>query len=104
ELSVSAEPEAVESISAAFAEYGQGVALEQAVESSRDGDVIELPTDAPVVVRTYLALADPELERRKEQLVKAVWALGKLRQVGPLQVRTLHEADWENAWKDYFFI
>ena len=39
ELSVSAEPEAVESVSAAFAEYGQGVALEQAVESSRDGDI-----------------------------------------------------------------
>ncbi len=104
ELSVSAEPEAVESVSAAFAEYGQGVALEQAVESSRDGDVIDLPPDAPVIVKTYLAVADPDLEKRKAQLEKAVWALGKLRQVGALQVRTLHEADWENAWKDYFFI
>ena len=35
---------------------------------------------------------------------KAVWALGQLRQVGPLQVRTLREADWANAWKEYFFV
>ena len=104
ELSVSAEPEAVESVSAAFAEFGQGVALEQAVESSRDGDVIDLPSDVPVTVKTYLPLADPELEHRKAQLEIAVWALGQLRQVGPLQVRTLHETDWANAWKDYFFV
>src|SRR5919197_5503478 len=99
ELSVAAEPEAVESVSAVFAEYGQGVALEQAVNSSRDGDVIDLPSDAPVTVKTYLPLADPEVDQRRQQLEKAVWALGKLRDVGPLQVRTLHETDWENAWK-----
>jgi ribosomal protein L11 methyltransferase len=104
EFSVSVEPEAVESVSAAFAEFGQGVALEQAVESSRDGDVIELPADAPVTVKTYLPLVDPELEWRKAQLEKAVWALGKLRQVGPLRLRMLHETDWANAWKDYFFV
>ena len=104
ELSAAAEPEAVESLSAAFAEHGHGVALEQPFDSSRDGDVVTLPPDAPVVVKTYLALADPQLEQRRAHLEKAVWALGKLRQVGPLQVRTLHEADWANAWKDYFFV
>ena len=104
ELSVAVEPEAVESVSAAFAEYGQGVALEQAVESSRDGDVVDLPSDAPVTVKTYVPLGDPNAARRQAQLEKAVWALGQLRQVGPLQVRTLHEADWANAWKDYFFV
>jgi ribosomal protein L11 methyltransferase len=104
ELSVSVEPEAVESVSAAFAEYGQGVALEQAVESSRDGDLVHLPPDAPVLVKTYLPLADPDVERRRIQLEKAVWALGKLRQVGELRVRTIHEADWATAWKDYFFV
>jgi ribosomal protein L11 methyltransferase len=104
ELSAAAEPEAVESLSAAFAEHGQGVALEQPFDSSRDGDVVTVPPDAPVVVKTYLALADPRLEERRARLETAVWALGKLRQVGPLQVRTLHEADWANAWKDYFFV
>jgi ribosomal protein L11 methyltransferase len=104
ELSVAVEPEAVESVSAVFAEYGQGVALEQAVESSRDGDVVDLPPDAPVTVKTYLPLGDPKMAQRQAQLEKALWALGHLRQVGPLQVRTLHEADWADAWKDYFFV
>jgi ribosomal protein L11 methyltransferase len=104
ELSVAVEPEAVESVSAAFAEYGQGVALEQSVESSRDGDVVVVPADAPVIVKTYLPLADPAAPHRQAQLEKAVWALGQLRQVGPLQVRTLRETDWANAWKDYFFV
>jgi ribosomal protein L11 methyltransferase len=44
------------------------------------------------------------VEQRKQQLEKAVWALGKLRQVGPLQVRTLRESDWANAWKEHFFV
>ncbi|HET6319472.1 MAG TPA: 50S ribosomal protein L11 methyltransferase [Chloroflexota bacterium] len=104
ELSVAVEPEAVESVSAAFAEYGQGVALEQAVESSRDGDLVYLPPDAPVLIKTYLPLADPEVDQRRAQLEKAVWAFGKLRQVGELQVRTIHEADWATAWKSYFFV
>ena len=104
ELSVAVEPEAVESVSAAFAEYGQGVALEQAVESSRDGDLVYLPPDAPVLIKTYLPLADPDVEQRRAQLEKAVWAFGKLRQVGELRVRTIHEADWATAWKDYFFV
>jgi ribosomal protein L11 methyltransferase len=104
ELSVAVEPEAVESVSAAFAEYGQGVALEQAVESSPDGDVVNLPPDAPVLIKTYLPLADPDVGQRRAQLEKAVWALGKLRQVGQLRVRTIHEADWANAWKNYFFV
>lgn len=104
ELSTTAEPEAVESVSAVFAEHGQGVAIEQVVESSRDGDIVHLPPDAPVLIRTYLSVRDPSLEERKEKLEKAVWALGKLRNVAPLQVRTLREADWANAWKEYFFV
>lgn len=104
ELSTIVEPEAVESVSAVFAEHGQGVAIEQAVESSRDGDVVNVPADAPVIIRTYLPLADPQLEARKAQLEKAVWALGQLRSVTPLQVRTLKEADWSNAWKEHFFV
>jgi len=104
ELSVLAEPEAVESVSAAFAEYGQGVAIEQVVVSSRDGDVVNLPADAPVVVKTYLPRRDPNIAERHAHLEKAVWALGQLREVGPLQVRPLRESDWANAWKEHFFV
>jgi ribosomal protein L11 methyltransferase len=104
ELAAQTEPEAVESVSAVFAQYGQGVAIEQVVESSRDGDVVHLPAEAPVVVKTYLPLADPATAARRVQIEKAVWALGKLRKVGPLEVRSLREADWANAWKEYFFV
>ena len=104
ELSTAAEPEAVESVSAVFAEFGQGVAIEQVVESSCDGDIVNLPDDAPVVVKTYLPLRDPSTPQRRQHIEKGVWALSKLRQVGSLQVRTLREADWANAWKEYFFV
>jgi ribosomal protein L11 methyltransferase len=104
ELATAAEPEAVESVSAVFAEYGQGVAVEQVVVSSRDGDIVNLPADAPVLVKTYLPVADPTTAERRARIEKGVWALGKLRHVEPLQVRTLREADWANAWKEYFFV
>src|ERR1700682_1616596 len=104
ELGTRAEPEAVESVSAVFAEYGQGVAIEQVVDSSRDGDVVHLPPDAPVLIKTYLPLLDPATSARRAKIEQAVWALGKLRDVGPLRVRTLRETDWANAWKEYFFV
>ena len=104
ELSVEAEPEAVEAVSGAFAEWGQGVAIEQVVHSSRDGDEVVFPPGAPLLVKTYLPLADPASPERRQQIEKAVWALGLLRQVGPLQVKGLRETDWANAWKQHFFV
>src|SRR5712691_6374837 len=104
ELETRAEAEAVEAVSAVFAEFGQGVAIEQVVESSRDGDVVHLPPDALVSIKTYLPRLDPATDERRARIEQAVWALGKLRDVGPLQVRTLRETDWANAWKEYFFV
>src|SRR5438093_11151821 len=104
ELTTSAEAEAVESVSAVFAEVGQGVAIEQVVESSRDGDIVSLPPDAPVLIKTYLPVRDPSTAERRAHIEQGVWALGRLRLVSPLEVRTLREADWANAWKEYFFV
>jgi len=104
ELATTVEPEAAEAVSAVFAEHGQGVAIEQVVESSRDGDTVNLPPDAPVLVKTYLPVADPSTAARKDKLARAIWALGQLRSMSPLQVQTLRESDWANAWKKYFFV
>src|SRR5439155_2422953 len=52
----------------------------------------------------YLPVLDPATDERRARIEQAVWALGKLRDVGPLQVRTLRETDWANAWKEYFFV
>ena len=104
ELATLVEPEAVESVAEAFARWGQGVAVEHVVNSSLDGDVVDIPADAPLLVKTYLPVQDQATPERQAQIETAVWALGHLRQVGPLAVRTLREEDWANAWKDYFFI
>ncbi len=104
ELAALAEPEAVEALSEAFARWGQGVAVESPVESSRDGDIVSIPAGAPLWVKTYLPRVDPATGERRARLERAVWALGRLRRVGPLQVRTLREEDWANAWKEHFFV
>ena len=104
ELATVVEPEAAEAVSAVFDEFGQGVAIEQPVESSRDGDQVHFPPDAPLLIKTYLPAGEPSTEDRRAQIEKAVWALGKLRSVGPLQTRVLREADWADAWKQYFFV
>jgi ribosomal protein L11 methyltransferase len=104
ELATTAEAEAVDAVAEVFGEYGKGVSIEQPVDSSRDGDVVNVRADAPVVIKTYLPLSHPELQQRKTILEIAIWALGKLRRVSPLQMRTLREEDWANAWKEYFFV
>ena len=104
ELAAEVEPEAVESVATAFSEWGQGVAIEQVVQSSPDGDEVFYPPDAPLLVKTYLPLADPASHERRQQIEKAVWALGLLRRVGRLEVRRLREADWADAWKQHFFV
>src|SRR5260370_42072215 len=104
EISTTAEPEAVDAVAAVFGEYGKGVSIEHAVESSRDGDVVNLPADAPVLIKTYLPLAHPELNQRKAILEIAIWALGKLRRGTPPQMRTLREGGRADAWEEHFFL
>src|SRR5258708_28999171 len=104
ELETLAEAEAVESVSAVFAELGQGVAIEQVVVSSRDGDVVHLPADAPVSIKTYLPVLDPSTDERRAKIEQAVGALGKLRDPRPVQVRPFRRTHWANAWKEYFFV
>ena len=104
ELSCPAEAEAVESLAAEFARVGQGVAVEQPVISSRDGDEVVIPADAPLTVKTYLSLLEEGAQEKRDRLERAVWALGQLRRVGPLTVRRIREDDWANAWKTHFFV
>ena len=82
ELATTVEPEAVESVSAVFAEYGQGVAIEQVVESSRDGDVVNLPADAPVLIKTYLPLPIRRLTNGGRRSKKASGRWASCAQVG----------------------
>jgi ribosomal protein L11 methyltransferase len=106
ELAAQVGPEAVDAVAEAFGRWGQGVVIEQPVVSSADGDEVALPPEAPVLMKTYLPLRDPAAAERRDQIARAVWALGALepRSVGPLAERRLHEADWADAWKEHFFV
>jgi ribosomal protein L11 methyltransferase len=112
ELSVEVDPEAVESVSELFAKYGYngGVVVEQPVmhpqSEAGSWEALTAPgIDArrPVNVRTYLAM-DNAAEGKRKQLEEALWHLGRMLSVGPLQVAERKEEDWANAWKDYYGI
>jgi ribosomal protein L11 methyltransferase len=112
ELSVEIDPEAVESVSELFARYGynNGVVVEQAVihpQSEAGGwEKIAQPQidpSRPVSVRTYLPI-DEETEQKRKELEEALWHLGRMLPVGPLQTQERNEEDWANAWKAYYGI
>ena len=105
ELSVEAEPEAVESVSELLASHGYngGVAVEQPIIPGADGPEYTFDAERPVIVRTYLPL-DEQAEDARARIEQGLWFLGMLRSVGPLKVRQLAEEDWANAWKQYYTI
>jgi ribosomal protein L11 methyltransferase len=103
ECSTEAEAEAVDAVAEAFSRWGQGVAIEEPVVSSRDGDEYAIDPTRLVVVKTYLPV-DDQADERRARLAEATWHLGRLRSVTPLRVRPLEEADWANAWKEHFYV
>jgi ribosomal protein L11 methyltransferase len=102
ELSAVAEPEAADAVAEVFGRWGRGVAIDQPVRDAPDGDGGWVDPRRNVVVKTYLPL-DAETEERRRLLEEAVWHLGRLRHVEPLQTRNLAEEDWAHAWKRFFF-
>jgi ribosomal protein L11 methyltransferase len=102
ELSAVAEPEAADAVAEVFGRWGRGVAIDQPVRNSPDGDGGWVDGERNVVIKTYLPV-DEEVEGRRRLLEEAVWHLGRLRHVEPLQTKSLIEEDWAHAWKRFFF-
>ncbi len=106
ELSVQADPEAVEAVSDILSrDAGAGVSIEQPFTTEQEGLAAAPIEEAPVTVRAYL----PAIDRGTAEAAVAVARarLGHLsafdlRPIGELQVREVHEEDWASAWKDYF--
>lgn len=117
ELRVAVDQEAVESVSELLAQWGYqgGVVIEPAWLPTAESDgwvgtpetVEDVPPayvsdpSKPVTLRTYLPL-DEETEETRQKIEHALWHLGQIRPIGPLQVRTLEEEDWANSWKQYY--
>ena len=78
ECSTLAEAEAVDAVAEIFGRLGQGVAVEQPIVSSADGEQVEVDGSRPVLVKTYLP-QDEQTEARRRQLEEAIWHLGRLR-------------------------
>ena len=102
ELSSVVEPEAADAVAEVFGRWGHGVAIDQPVRDAPDGEGGWVDPAQNVVVKTYLPL-DQHVEASRRLLEEAVWHLGRLRHVEPLQTRGLAEEDWAHAWKRYFF-
>jgi len=112
ELSVEVDPEAVEPVSELFARvgYNGGVVVEQSL-LPQDGEPEvwselgppEIDPTRAVSVRTYLP-DDGQAAGVTRQVEEALWHLGRMRDIGPLNVRECKEEDWANAWKAFYGI
>jgi ribosomal protein L11 methyltransferase len=105
ELSVSADNEAVEAISEVLARFGYngGVVVEPAWTPGDEGPEFSYDPVRPAILRTYLPL-DAQAEETRQRIEQALWHLGQMRPIGPLQLRTLAEEDWANAWKQHYSV
>jgi ribosomal protein L11 methyltransferase len=103
ECSTLAEAEAVDAVAEVFGRLGQGVAIEEPIISSADGEQVQIDGSKPVLVKTYLP-PDERTEARRRQLEEAIWHLGRLRHVESLRIKDLREEDWAEAWKKHFYV
>jgi ribosomal protein L11 methyltransferase len=105
ELGVQAEREAAEAVSAIMAEYayGGGIAIDEDITPSPEGEGYVYNLDKPVHVKAYLPL-DDEAGAIVEHLRAALDHLSFLRPIAPLSVRRLAEEDWANAWKEHYHV
>lgn len=110
ELTVEAEPEAVEAVSELFSRlgYNGGVVVEQplGVEARGSSTWEDMPQawidhSRPVKISTYLH-NDDKSEATRRQIEEGLWHLAQMRQVGPLQVEERDEEDWANTWRTFY--
>ncbi len=106
ELSVAADPEAVEAVSEILSRYAPGgTTVEPAFELVDEGLGATVDPTRPAIVRAYLPARDATAVG--VAVAGADAALGHLtafglRPIGPLETRVVHEEDWAHAWKAHF--
>jgi ribosomal protein L11 methyltransferase len=106
ELSVAADPEAMESLSELFARFvSGGITIDEPYTLSNDGQSYAITPGAPVTVHAYLPLDETAAEKQ-QQIEEGLWYLARIgpASIGELHVRTLKEEDWANAWKEHYHV
>ena len=106
ELSVAADIEAVEAVSEILTRFAPGgTSVEPGFGLTDEGLGAVIDPTKPAIVRAYLPGIDPAAV--EAAIADATTALGHLqafglRPIGDLQIRTVREDDWAEAWKSHF--
>jgi ribosomal protein L11 methyltransferase len=106
ELSVEADPEAVEAVSEILGRVAPGgTSVEPAFELVDEGLGARIDATRPATVRAYVPARDGAAAERAAD--EAAVALGHLqafglRTIGELRTRLVDETDWADAWKAHF--
>jgi ribosomal protein L11 methyltransferase len=106
ELAVEADNEAVEAVSEILGRVAPGgVSVEPAFELVDEGLGARIDATRPSMVRAYVPARDPAAAEQAAAVASE--ALGHLRAfglrpIGEVMTRTVHEADWAEAWKAHF--
>lgn len=106
ELAVKAHPEAVEAVSELLSRYAnKGIVIEEPIELIDEGQEYRVKQGEPVSVRAYVPVDGGEEETR-QRVAEGLWHLSSLGPnfVGHLETQTVDEKDWENAWKEFFYV
>ena len=108
ELSVVADPEAVEAVSEILSRVAPGgVSVEPGFELVEEGLGARIDPNRPATVRAHVPAFDDAAVVRATATVEE--ALGHLqafglRPIGEIQSRIVEEADWAEAWKEHFHV
>jgi len=106
ELSVEADPEAVEAVSEILGRVAPGgTSVEPSFELVDEGLGARIDPTRPATVRAYVPARDVAAAERAAD--EAAVSLGHLqafglRTIGELRTRLVDEADWADAWKAHF--
>jgi len=103
ELSVESPPEFVEPLSQIFYRYGHGgVSVEMEGGYSPD-EGEEPPVTGMVTLKTYLPL-DSTTSLRRSRIDIGVRLVSHVSSISALQERELDEDEWQNSWKEHFYV
>lgn len=104
ELSVTADPDTIESITEVISRYTQGgVAIEEPFDLHDDGQAHTPIPGAPVTCRVWIP-DDADAAETRARIEEGLWRLRQIAPgaIGELQSKRVAEEDWATAWKEHY--
>lgn len=100
EVALTVTPEQAEAVSEVLGRFTrEGVVIEQLA----DQNTLQEKTILSPEVRVYgYFFNDETVEDRKKRVEEALWYLGRIQPLPPVQFREIHDQDWMEAWKQHY--